>query len=111
MKRISHILDTSAILTHYFDEPGAEKVAALWEKGDAKPAVCAVTIPELRSRLAIEVGVSEEVEQAIHAYVDELASSVDPLCHNKASAGNRADDRQDIAIYRRSFARFPAEAL
>ena len=76
MSRITHVLDTSAILSHYFDEPGADKVALLWQKGNPKPAVCVVTIPELRSRLAIELSDPGEAEQAIHAYIEELTTSV-----------------------------------
>ncbi len=31
MRSISHVLDTSAILAHYYDEPGADEVAKLWD--------------------------------------------------------------------------------
>lgn len=34
MASVTHILDTSAILAHYFDEPGAAEVDAIWRIAD-----------------------------------------------------------------------------
>ena len=69
---ITHVLDTSALLAHYFDEPGAEVVQQLWASGGGKPAICAVTVAELRSRLREELADTAEAALAAEAYLDEL---------------------------------------
>jgi PIN domain nuclease of toxin-antitoxin system len=38
MTAVSHVLDMSALLAHYFDEPGADEVQRLWAAGTAKRA-------------------------------------------------------------------------
>ncbi len=73
----THILDTSALLAHYFDEPGAADVDAIWSSSESRPAICVLTIPELATRLDVEVGSSKEVERALGLYIDELTASVD----------------------------------
>lgn len=69
---ITHLLDTSALLAHYFDEPGAELVQQLWASGGGKPAICAVTVAELRARLREELTDSAQAALAAEAYLDEL---------------------------------------
>ena len=76
MAAITHILDTSAILAHYFDEPGAAEVDAIWKDKKNKPAICALTVPELKTRLLVEVNDRAEVNDAFKLYVDELTTSV-----------------------------------
>jgi len=76
MAAITHILDTSAILAHYFDEPGAAEVDAVWQDKKNRPAVCALTVPELKTRLLVEVDDRAEVNRAFKLYVDELTTSV-----------------------------------
>ncbi len=76
MAAITHILDTSAILAHYFDEPGAAKVDAIWQDKNNKPAICALTVPELKTRLLMELGNQPEAIRAFGLYVDELTTSV-----------------------------------
>jgi predicted nucleic acid-binding protein len=73
---ITHILDTSAILAHYFGEPGAAEVDAVWRQKGSAPAICVLTIPELRTRLQAEIGDPAEVERAFDLYVNHLTSSV-----------------------------------
>jgi predicted nucleic acid-binding protein len=69
---VTHVLDTSALLAHYFDEPGADVVQRLWASGSSKPGICAVTVTELKARLGEELTDDAEVQQAIDAYLDEL---------------------------------------
>lgn len=76
MAAITHILDTSAILAHYFDEPGAAEVDAIWQDKKNKPAICALTVPELKMRLHVEVNDPAEVDRAFKLYVDELTTIV-----------------------------------
>ena len=72
MSAVSHVLDTSALLAHYFDEPGADEVERLWAAGTAKPGVSAVTVTELKSRLDEETNGSGEARDAADAYLNEL---------------------------------------
>ena len=51
MSAVSHLLDTSAVLAHYFDEPGAEIVDGLWQDSRNRVGICVLTLPELRWRL------------------------------------------------------------
>ena len=76
MRAVTHVLDTSAILAHYFDEPGAEMVERLWEDSRNRVAICILTLPELKGRLAEEVPDRHEVERVFSQYVDELTASL-----------------------------------
>lgn len=76
MAAVTHLLDTSAILAHYFDEPGAAEVNAIWQRRDNKVGICALTIPELRTRLREELDDREEAQRAFELYVDQLTTSV-----------------------------------
>ncbi len=71
MSAVTHILDTSALLAHYFDEPGAEVVQKLWISR-TRPGISAVTATELKGRLGQEIADSAEVEDAVDAYLNEL---------------------------------------
>ncbi len=72
MKTITHILDTSALLAHFFDEPGAEIVEGLWASGTATPGISVLTAAELRIRLGSELSDASEAEAAIGHYLNEL---------------------------------------
>lgn len=72
MSAITHVLDTSALLAHYFDEPGAEAVQNLWGSPGLKPGISAVTVTELRGRLDLELSDSKEAERAAEAYLGDL---------------------------------------
>jgi predicted nucleic acid-binding protein len=72
VKRISHILDTSAILAHYFGEPGADVVAQLWADDSNTLGISAVSATELKCRLVQESRDDAESAAAAHAYLDEL---------------------------------------
>jgi predicted nucleic acid-binding protein len=71
---VSHLLDTSAILAHYFDEPGAAEVNAVWQQKSNKPAIRVLTIPELRTRLEAEGADPAEAERAFDLYVNQLTT-------------------------------------
>ena len=72
MKPITHILDTSALLAHFFDEPGAETVENLWAAGSDLPGISAVTVAELRSVLHAEMTDDVEADDAVDRYLNEL---------------------------------------
>jgi predicted nucleic acid-binding protein len=72
LSRITHVLDTSALLAHYFNEPGAGLVEGLWSDETLRIAVSAVTIPELKGRLQQEITDDAEAMKAADAYLNEL---------------------------------------
>ena len=72
MSRISHVLDTSALLAHYFNEPGAGVVESLWSDKFSSVAISAVTIAELKGRLLQEITDDAESAKAADAYLNEL---------------------------------------
>lgn len=76
MARVTHLLDTSAILAHYFDEPGATEVDAIWQQPENKPAISVLTIPELKTRLCEEITDTEEVDRAFDLYVNQLTTGI-----------------------------------
>ena len=76
MSAVTHVLDTSAVLAHYFDEPGAEIVDGLWQDSRNRVGICVLTLPELRWRLQAEVEDEREIDRAFREYVDELTSSL-----------------------------------
>jgi predicted nucleic acid-binding protein len=74
VSRISHVLDTSALLAHYFDEPGAGLVAEIWSDASARVAISAVTVAELKGRLRLEITENAEAARAADAYLNELTT-------------------------------------
>lgn len=76
MSAVTHVLDTSAILAHYFDEPGAQIVANLWDEPGNRVGICVLTLPELRARLEAEIDDQEEIERAFKEYVSDLAAAL-----------------------------------
>ena len=96
MRTITHVLDTSALLAHYFDEPGADVVAKLWKSRGPKPGICAVTVAELRGRLEQEMSDAGEAKAAADAYLDELTVCIEVdravaelACHIRAATPQR----------------------
>ena len=61
---VRRVLDTSAILAHYFDEPGADAVAEISRSGSTLPGISAVTVIELRGRLYVEA-VDRDIDQLV----------------------------------------------
>ena len=76
MRAVTHVLDTSAIVAHYFDEPGAEMVERLWHDPRNRIGLCVLSMPELKGRLTVEVDDPEEVDRTLRQYVDELTISL-----------------------------------
>ncbi|MGA2973785.1 MAG: PIN domain-containing protein [Spirochaetia bacterium] len=72
MSRISHVLDTSAILAHYFNEPGAGIIEGLWSDESSRIAISTITITELKGRLRQEITDDAEAMNAADAYLCEL---------------------------------------
>jgi len=93
---ITHLLDTSALLAHYFDEPGAAEVDAIWQQPENKPAICVLSVPELKSRLLVEVRDEQEVERVLDLYVNQLTVSVSV----DRAVANRAVELREVAASR-----------
>ena len=74
MNRVSHVLDTSALLAHYFNEPGAGLLDALWTDESNRLAISAVTVAELKGRLHDEIADDAEALNAADAYLNELTT-------------------------------------
>jgi predicted nucleic acid-binding protein len=74
--RTSHLFDTSALLTHYFDEPGAAKVQEIWETYPNSIGVSVLTVPEFRRRLWIELENTAEIDYACNRYFNLLTRSI-----------------------------------
>jgi predicted nucleic acid-binding protein len=84
----SHLLDTSAVLAHYFNEAGATEVDALWSVTGHRIAICVLSLPEFRSRLRQEINDVEEIERAYRLYADHLT---DPIPIDRGMA-EKADE-------------------
>lgn len=72
---VRYLLDTSALLAHYRQEPGGEQVQALFEQEEAEFYLCALSLPEFGRRL-YDLGASpEEVAETLsnyHALFDKV---------------------------------------
>ena len=72
---ISHVLDTSAVLAHYLNEPGAGDVHSLIARYDTI-GFCVISLPELKTRLREILGDPGEVERVFALYADTLTTSL-----------------------------------
>jgi predicted nucleic acid-binding protein len=72
VRTITHVFDTSALLAHFFDEPGADVVAGIWASGSSLPGISAITVAELRLRLGKELAEDPEAGAAVDRYLDQL---------------------------------------
>lgn len=88
MSKPTHLLDTSALLAHYFDEPGAAEVDALWQDSAAKTVLCVLSVAELRSRLRAVTTNAPEIERAFDLYVNELTRCL-PIDRRVAELADR----------------------
>lgn len=67
-----YLLDTSALIAHSRQEPGWERVHALFEQGDSELLAASVTLPEFARRLR-ELGASvEQARSTVGEYLDLL---------------------------------------
>ncbi len=73
---MTHLLDTSALLVHYLDEPGAEKVDALLAQGPDKIALAAPTWAELDRRLVELVPDTTEAARVFRLYTQTLCALI-----------------------------------
>ena len=95
---MSYLLDTSAVLAHYFAEPGGREVAELLQDGKHAVALAAPTWAELERNLSGLVGDAAEAERVFRHYTRTLCSLV-PLDEAAALAA--------IRIHRASPTRLP----
>lgn len=73
-----YLLDTSALLAHYRQEAGWEKVQALFENDEAELLIASISLTEFGRRLR-ELGATEtEVEESLNSY-QLLFSEVAPV--------------------------------
>lgn len=71
---MTHLLDTSAILAHYLDEPGADEVENLLAQGPDKVALAAPSWVELDTRLRELVPDPKARQNAFLQYTTSLTS-------------------------------------
>ena len=71
---ITHVLDTSAILAHYLQEPGAADVNGILSRGPGEVGVSLVTLVELRGRLTELTTDPQEVHRVFELYTETLAT-------------------------------------
>ena len=69
---ITHVFSTSAILAHYFHEPGAEQVNALLADNAVEIGLPATALLELKARLTAAVHDPAEARRAYRLYAEEL---------------------------------------
>lgn len=74
---ITHVLDTSALLTHYFLERGADEVNALWQTHPGSLGISALSVAELRGRLRESVDDLVEREAVLRLYSEQLTEVLD----------------------------------
>ena len=72
----THVLDTSAILAHYFGEPGMEEISTLLIDRSNRIAVSAMTVTELKFRLLRDMEESSDAENRISEYLSELTVTI-----------------------------------
>ena len=127
---ITHVFDTSAILAHYFHEPGAEQVNSLLADNAVEVGLPAIALIELKTRLTSSVHDPVEASSAFHIYAEELISAIpvtreivaraeellqradNSLTLLEAIAAATAQSERAVLVHRdANFARLPAELL
>ena len=73
---ISHVLDTSALLAHFQNEPGASEITDLLARGPAQIAISVLSLIEFKTRLHELVPDRQEVERLFCLYTETLSSSL-----------------------------------
>lgn len=69
---MAHLLDTSAVLAHFLDEPGADVVSRILTGGKKKAMLCAPSWAELERRLGELVPDAAEAERVWTLYTQAL---------------------------------------
>lgn len=93
---MSHLLDTSALLAHFFDEPGAQETQAILDQGRDHAAACAVTVAEFEGRL-LQEGIDEDERIVASLHYFGLLARVLPVTqqtgHLAAELRERSPER------------------
>lgn len=79
---MTHLLDTSAILAHYLDEPGAQTVEEILAQGPEIAAIAAPSWVELHARLG-ELLADAEADRVFRLYTRNLCGLIpldEPAC-------------------------------
>lgn len=92
---ITHVFDTSAVLAHYFNEPGADEVERIWQDHRNEIGLSALSVTELRGRLGALVSDRGEVERAMRLYTEEITTVV---AVDRVVARRAADLRENARI-------------
>jgi predicted nucleic acid-binding protein len=71
---IRHVLDTSAILAHYLQEPGSVEVNELLSDGPGEVGLSLITLVELRGRLTQLTADLQEVDRVFKLYSETLTT-------------------------------------
>lgn len=72
---MKHLLDTSALLAHHRQEPGWEKVQAVFEAAGSEPIIASISLAELARRIK-ELGATEAEALKITGEYRALAAEV-----------------------------------
>lgn len=75
---MTHLLDTSAALAHYFEEPGADRVDAILRSSEARVGLSALSVFEIVQAVAHRTGDGAEGERAAGVYAG-LAQEIVPV--------------------------------
>ncbi len=67
-----YLLDTSALLAHFRQEPGGERVQALLEEADAEILIASLSLAELARRLCELGATTVEARQTVDDYQELL---------------------------------------
>jgi predicted nucleic acid-binding protein len=69
---MGHLLDTSAVLSHFLDDPGADRVTHILSLGRRKVFLCAPSWAELERRLQELIPEANEAARVWRLYTQEL---------------------------------------
>ena len=72
---MAHLLDTSALLAHYRQEPGSDQVQALFEREDEDLLIASVSLPEFARRLR-DLGATPAAAQEIVARYRQAVTDI-----------------------------------
>jgi predicted nucleic acid-binding protein len=97
---ITHVFDTTAILAHYFHQPGAEQVNDLLTDNSVEVGLPATELLELRSQLARTLPDSAVARRAFHLYADELITTI-PITRAIVTRAEGLLEKTDGAIDQR----------
>ncbi len=71
-----YLLDTSALLAHHRDEPGAEQVQALFENDEHDLLVASISLAEFARRLRDLGATPEEAHAVVRQYLQAIGGVV-----------------------------------